>query len=72
MDELKPCPFCGGKARLLVVIEEGVCVKCVECGAQTPWLNDAPLGLITGWKTCVGETAHEQAVKLWNRRTYHE
>ena len=71
MDELKPCPFCGREARLLVAIEEGICVRCVECGAQTPWLNDAPLGVITEWKKCIKETSSEHAVKLWNRRANH-
>ena len=33
MDELKKCPFCGGKAA--VVVNDGVKVMCITCGAQT-------------------------------------
>ena len=33
MDELKKCPFCGGKAA--VFVHNGVKVLCLTCGAQT-------------------------------------
>ena len=39
-EELKPCPFCGGKAALRMSwMEDGHryrAVECVECGATTP------------------------------------
>lgn len=54
MDELKPCPFCGGKA------ERGhydgiVWIECTECEASTK-------GIDTG-------LFYEQAIAAWNRRT---
>ena len=55
MMEIKPCPFCGGEARLAVTSYPGgdryrVC--CTDCGATTwPRLVD-------------GKTA----IKAWNRR----
>lgn len=62
MDELKPCPFCGGE------VEEtgGSCnfgkkimtlnVKCRKCGTS--------VALKTAWKT----NAYLEAVEAWNRR----
>lgn len=56
MTELKPCPFCGGKAKLHNEVFAEFCVKvfyvqCTNCGVRT--MKD-------------GFT--EYAVKDWNRR----
>ena len=59
MEELKPCPFCGGKARIIADDPfdgyQGNCTvylaRCVVCGAE-----------ISGGK-------HEKAIEAWNRRT---
>jgi Lar family restriction alleviation protein len=56
-DELKPCPFCGGKAEVMnddffeVFDANAFWIKCTECGLTT------------------GDSAtEEEAIKAWNRR----
>ena len=54
--ELKPCPFCGGEARLAVhsyPAGDRYRVTCVDCGATT-------------WPRMI---APKIAEKAWNRRT---
>ena len=58
-EELKPCPFCGGKA--IKYVNSGVCVKCVDCGVSTITLCDTK-----GNKSDKG--AIENVIEMWNRR----
>ena len=57
MTDLKPCPFCGGKARLFV--GNGVRVICSKCYAGTMILTDN--------MECESN-AVETVVESWNRR----
>ena len=57
MIELKPCPFCGGKARLFV--NGGVRVLCSKCYASTKILTDELEYDSNTVETVIGE---------WNRR----
>ena len=57
MTELKPCPFCGGKARLFV--GNGVRVICSKCYAGTRILTD---------NMEYESNAVEMVVEAWNRR----
>ena len=61
MAELKPCPFCGGKARLFV--NGGVRVICSKCYAGTKSLTDN-----MGYES----NAVETVVEAWNRRAGEE
>lgn len=60
MEELKPCPFCGGEARMHVAFASGgdhsvgVYVECLECRSCSG----------TKW----GDGAQEKAADAWNRR----
>lgn len=60
MDELKKCPFCGGKA--VVHVNDGVCVVCTECECRTTALCD---GLGNG-KYMGG--AVKRVIEKWNKR----
>lgn len=63
MVELKPCPFCGGEAKL-VDFRDGAniiwrVVECQTCGAKGPGI---PKGI-----------AIDDAIRMqWNRRADHE
>lgn len=62
MDELKPCPFCGGKAKLIThrnYATNGHADYYVECGTD-------------GCTMCLGGICFgcaEEAIEAWNRRT---
>ena len=58
MFELKPCPFCGGKARLFV--NGGVRVVCTRCYVSTRVLKD---------ELEYASSAVELSAEAWNRRT---
>ena len=36
-DELKPCPFCGGEAKLKELEYLGMFIVCSKCGAKTSY-----------------------------------
>ena len=59
MNELKPCPFCGGKA---IYNEKKVRIECIKCEAQ-----------IRGVKTWKKVPNYREFLEyLWNRRTIYE
>ena len=70
--ELKPCPFCGGDAKLWSHVEcyghgdfvEETAVACCKCGAMGQTLS--------AWMVPNGEERVANAVKAWNRRVGEE
>ena len=59
---IKPCPFCGGQARLKkhYKLKQTWYVQCHDCGIRTPNSTHAPYQNLT--------EARDYPVKLWNRR----
>lgn len=58
--ELLPCPFCGGKAKLVInmqSIERYAMVQCEKCSAK-----------IKNVMQSVDYCATDEAAKLWNQR----
>lgn len=79
MAELKPCPFCGGKAKiydyapreysnsskLAVDFAVSHTIKCDNCGIG--FTHESQFGLINGQIVFV-ENGYEECIKTWNRR----
>lgn len=59
MIELKPCPFCGGKAKMKASWSASVYVECMSCFAQA-------MHFLPAADYC----ADDRAAEAWNRRTY--
>lgn len=62
MDKLKPCPFCGGKAKFIDLGIEGEFhdwdVECAECG----------IVMMCPGREGGDVTTKKEAVAAWNRR----
>ena len=59
--ELKPCPFCGGKARIRKVCKLVYAVRCADCGATGTSFGVKP------WHS-TKFIAQGHAIKAWERR----
>lgn len=76
MEELKPCPFCGGEAKVEKVHPSFMLKKfhylyfaagCTKCYATTPLFRTRKTGSPLMNEHC-DEEAKEKAIIAWNRR----
>lgn len=72
MNELKPCPFCGGEAELkrkqfTVVESEAVWVVCKDCGAMSTVFSIGLHRIPPRAKN--SDDCFSPVINAWNRRT---
>lgn len=74
--ELKPCPFCGGKAEFKTILtgcvnnarEFGFKIRCVNCGTTIPKTYQLIINLDSKGLMEVLTDERQAAVDDWNRR----
>lgn len=76
MDELKPCPFCGGQAEFVTntigyqncdgII--GFSIRCKKCKTEYPKQYEITISLGSKGQIETGIDQRKQAVSDWNKR----
>ena len=66
MEELRKCPFCGGKARAVRSSEE-YWVRCFDCGAEIAICDSKPEA-ITAWNRRVTQNIGKRECCVQDRR----
>lgn len=63
--ELKPCPFCGGRAEFGGNVHTGYFVECLTCGTTDPLpnLNFSMEEVAAAWNTRAERTCRNDALK---------
>lgn len=66
--ELKPCPFCGGKAKVFGGAAN-FCVRCTKCGITNEKLHFPKKPPAVGSCYYMAYSSPLGAMRAWNRRT---
>lgn len=65
-NELKPCPFCGGKAELVLCFNGKIPqIRCSSCLALMGWHCKS----VSALRGQLNFDTEEDAIAAWNRRT---
>lgn len=75
-EELKPCPFCGGKAKFKIATSSSTSMQkgfrfniaCSKCRASFPKTYEVEHTLAENGDMIAITDEREMAVKAWNRR----
>ena len=71
-NELKPCPFCGGKAVIRetkIYLTEAIQIHCEKCSVHTPKAPFNHLRYYDGEEIqMTREMAAQEVIEKWNRR----
>lgn len=70
MEELKPCPFCGGQATAYMDNFGKVMCSCDACGALLGVVLECGVELVNGWTALFA--SKEEVIEAWNRRACAE
>ncbi len=76
MQELRKCPFCGGKAVFKINSNSSSCkgvefifeIKCENCGAQLPKLYKVEISLEGDGRVNAIYDDRKRAIEEWNER----
>lgn len=77
MEELKPCPFCGGRAVYNTIANKSGCssvgftfvIECKDCETKLPSAFNVDFDLTEDGKINVLNDMRSLAIRTWNTRT---